>query len=76
MDANVNECGTGCEERLHLDPRQQAEEAVLMGLRLREGLDLGALSAKTGFSPAHQVIAPLEDEGLVERDGAWLRATS
>ena len=35
--ARVHECGSGCEERLELDPRQQAEEAVLMGLRLREG---------------------------------------
>ena len=46
-----------------------------MGLRLREGLDLAALSAKTGFSPALQVIAPLEEEDLLRRDGDWLRAT-
>ena len=73
--AKVNECGSGCEEHFELDPRQQAEEAVLMGLRLREGLDLAALSAKTGFSPALQVIAPLEEEDLLRRDGDWLRAT-
>jgi len=72
----VRECGSGCEERLELDPRQQAEEAVLMGLRLREGLDLGALAAKTGFSPSFQAIAPLEDEGLLRRDGDRLSATS
>jgi oxygen-independent coproporphyrinogen-3 oxidase len=71
----VNECGSGCEERFELHPRQQAEEAVLMGLRLREGLDLAVLSAKTGFSPALQVIAPLEAEGLLQRDGDWLRTT-
>jgi putative oxygen-independent coproporphyrinogen III oxidase len=73
--AKVNECGSGCEEHFELHPRQQAEEAVLMGLRLREGLDLAALSAKTGFSPALQVIAPLEEEDLLRRDGDWLRAT-
>jgi len=73
--AKVNECGSGCEERFELHPRQQAEEAVLMGLRLREGLDLAVLSAKTGFSPALQVIAPLEAEGLLQRDGDWLRTT-
>ena len=73
--AKVRQCGSGCEERLELDPRQQAEEAVLMGLRLREGLDLSALSAKTGFGPALEVVAPLEEEGLLKRDGDWLRAT-
>jgi putative oxygen-independent coproporphyrinogen III oxidase len=73
--AKVNECGSGCEERFELHPRQQAEEAVLMGLRLREGLKLAVLSAKTGFSPALQIIAPLEAEGLLQRDGDWLRTT-
>ena len=74
--AKVRECGSGCEERLELDPRQQAEEAVLMGLRLREGIDLSALAAKTGFSPAFQVIAPLEEDGLLERDGDRLKTTT
>ena len=73
--AKVRECGSGCEELLELDPRQQAEEAVLMGLRLREGLDLSALSARTGFGPALEVVTSLEVEGLLERDGDWLRAT-
>jgi oxygen-independent coproporphyrinogen-3 oxidase len=73
--AKVRECGSGCEERLELDQRQQAEEAVLMGLRLREGLDLSALSARTGFGPALDVVTSLEEEGLLERDGDWLRAT-
>ena len=73
--AKVRKCGSGCEERLELDPRQQAVEAVLMELRLREGLDLSALSAKTGFGPALEVVAPLEEEGLLKRDGDWLRAT-
>ncbi len=73
--ANVRECGSGCEERLELNLRQQAEEAVLMGLRLREGLDLGRLAAKTGFGPAPQAIAALENERLLQRDGPRLKAT-
>ncbi len=73
--AKVRECGCGCEERVELDARQQAEEAVLMGLRLREGLDLGKLAAKTGFGPAPQAVAALENERLVQRDGARLKAT-
>ncbi len=74
--ARVHECGSGCEERVELHPRQQAEEAVLMGLRLREGLNLPTLSAKTGFNPALQVIGPLEEDGLLQRNGDWLRATN
>jgi oxygen-independent coproporphyrinogen-3 oxidase len=71
----VRDCGSGCEEHLELDPHQQAEEAVLMGLRLREGLNLAALATKTGFGPALKVIAPFEEEGLLQCDGDWLTAT-
>jgi putative oxygen-independent coproporphyrinogen III oxidase len=71
----VRQCGSGCEERVELHPRQQAEEAVLMGLRLHEGLDLRKLAANTGFRPASQVMAPLKDDGLLERDGDRLKAT-
>ena len=46
-----------------------------MGLRLREGLNLAALAAKTGFGPALKVIAPFEEEGLLQCDGDWLTAT-
>ncbi len=73
--AKVNECGHGREERVELDARQQAEEAVLMGLRLREGLNLRELEARTGFSPAPQDIAGLEAEGLIRRYGDRLSAT-
>lgn len=73
--ARVLERGAGCEERLELLPREQAEEAVLMGLRLREGLDVNRLAAQTGFRPAAQQIAPLDGEGLLHCDGDWLRPT-
>ncbi len=73
--AKVCECGSGCEERIELDPRQQAEEAVLMGLRLREGIDLSRLAAKTGFGPAPQAIVALENERLLQRNGPRLKAT-
>ena len=73
--AKVSECGSGCEERVELDQRQQAEEAVLMGLRLREGIDLSRLAAKTGFGPAPQAIVALENERLLQRDGPRLKAT-
>ena len=49
--AKVNECGSGCEEHFELHSRQQAEEAVLMGLRLREGLDSGSPFGEDRFQP-------------------------
>jgi oxygen-independent coproporphyrinogen-3 oxidase len=73
--AKVKECGHGAEDRVELDARQQAEEAVLMGLRLREGIDMRGLAARTGFSPAPGDIAALEADGLVRREGDWLSAT-
>jgi len=74
--AKVHECGSGCEERAELEPRQQAEEMVLMGLRLRDGIDSGNLAGSTGFRPAPHELAALECEGLVQRNGDWLRATA
>jgi putative oxygen-independent coproporphyrinogen III oxidase len=73
--ARVSECEHGCEEQVELDARQQAEEAVLMGLRLREGLDLRELQARTGFGPSPQDVAALEQEGLIRHDGGRLSAT-
>jgi putative oxygen-independent coproporphyrinogen III oxidase len=73
--AKVKEWGHGAEERLELDERQQAEEAVLMGLRLREGIDLRRLAKATGFKPAPTDICVLEAEGLLRREGDWLSAT-
>jgi putative oxygen-independent coproporphyrinogen III oxidase len=73
--AKVKECGHGAEERVEIDTRQRAEEAVLMGLRLREGIDLRRLAAWTGLSPFSGDIAALEGEGLLRRDGDWLSAT-
>lgn len=74
--AKVDACGAGSEERIELHRREQAEEAVLMGLRLREGINVRSLAAQTGFRPAPQDIAALEEEGLMQRDGDWLRATN
>ncbi len=42
--------GDGIAEARSLGPREQASEAMLMGLRLREGVDLTALGARFGLS--------------------------
>ena len=74
--AKVLEYGHGSEERAALDWRDQAEEALLMGLRLHEGLDLGRLFARTGFRPAPRPLAELEEDGLLECNGSRLSVTS
>ncbi len=43
--------GDGIAEARSLDPREMAAEAMMMGLRLTEGADLGSLSARFGLSP-------------------------
>lgn len=59
-----------------LSPEQQADEALLMGLRLTEGLDLARLAALGGGRPSDTTVDGLADLGLVERiDEARIRAT-
>jgi putative oxygen-independent coproporphyrinogen III oxidase len=55
---------------------EQADELLLMGLRLREGIELGRYAALAGRDLDPARIATLETEGLVEvRDGR-LRVTA
>jgi putative oxygen-independent coproporphyrinogen III oxidase len=68
--------GRGIVEETVLDHEQQADEALLMGLRLAEGLDLDRLAALSGFRPSERAIAALAAHGLVERlTPGRLRAT-
>jgi len=74
--ACVESEGHGIVESTPLDPEQQADEALLMGLRLTEGLDLDRLAALSGFRPAERAIDTLAAHGLVERlSPGRLRAT-
>jgi oxygen-independent coproporphyrinogen-3 oxidase len=53
----VSERGHGVKEERLLSPRERASEALLMGLRLAEGLDLAALSRRFGIE-ANALIDP------------------
>lgn len=60
------------------DSRARVDEYLLMGLRLREGVDLGTIAARTGVnlaSVAASTIARLQASGHLERSGSKLRAT-
>jgi oxygen-independent coproporphyrinogen-3 oxidase len=71
----VMQHGHGLASRDDLDARTAAEEMLLMGLRLREGLDMRRLEEVTGHALAHHAIASMEADGLVVLADSRLRAT-
>jgi putative oxygen-independent coproporphyrinogen III oxidase len=73
----VEERGHGFVEQVALSRRQQADEALLMGLRLDEGLDLVQLQRVGGVIPRKATINELVDYGLIERlDANRIKATA
>ena len=71
--------GHGTVEQATLTPEEMAEEMLMMGLRLAEGIERAAFSARTGLSLEKFVkpgaLAPLVDAGYLESDTRGLRAT-
>jgi oxygen-independent coproporphyrinogen-3 oxidase len=53
--AAVSERGSGIAEERRLGPREQASEALLMGLRLAEGIDPAALAARFALAPGELI---------------------
>jgi putative oxygen-independent coproporphyrinogen III oxidase len=63
------------EEEL-LTAAEQADEALLMGLRLSEGVDLRRLAQIAGLAPSPRAIDRMLARGLLERSGGQrIRAT-
>lgn len=61
------------------DRDRRLEEALFLGLRLREGVDLGALARRYGIDPEVRFRAAWErarDAALIERDGARVALTA
>ena len=60
-----------------IDALEHAKESLMMGLRLREGVDLAALERRSGLAGLERALAPaaerLAGEGLLERARARLR---
>jgi putative oxygen-independent coproporphyrinogen III oxidase len=69
----------GLQTETALDPATQAAEALLMGLRLDEGIDLSAITKRTGIEPEAlvdaQEIEKIAILGLIKRDGNHLLIT-
>ena len=63
-----------------IDPEDQAEEALMMGLRLREGVRVGRIETATGLSGSQLIdparLARLVDGGFLTLDAGRLRATA
>ena len=71
--AAVARNGHGLAEEERLSPREAAHEALVMGLRLAEGIDTAQLADRLGAELAEErAIARLTAHGLVQRRGTRL----
>ena len=68
----------GLAEEERLTPDEAADEALVMGLRLAEGIDVRELADRTGVDRLvkQEAVDRLVRHGLLERDGAQLRTTA
>lgn len=77
--AAVEARGSGCQSELAITSNEQACEALLMGLRLAEGVDLAALSARLGIAEDRLIDAGESDKltslGLIHRTGSHITVT-
>ena len=75
----VQQQGHGSEAQTLIHPSESAQEYLLMGLRLAEGIDLTNCKTKTGLSAESlldpQAITRLQNEGLIEKNDSVLRIT-
>jgi oxygen-independent coproporphyrinogen-3 oxidase len=58
---------------------QAFEESIFLGLRMNAGVDLEALRAEFGEELVQGAVAALdyvEEAGLLEREGSWVRLTA
>ena len=72
----VESGGTGVTEEEHLNSDQQADEMLMMGLRLHEGIDIARYETLSRRTFGRQRLAALQDGGMVEFIGnSRLRVT-
>jgi len=69
--------GHGISEEAELSPREAADEALVMGLRLSEGIDAEGLEDRFGCAIVDwRKVDRLVESGHLDRDGARIGATS
>lgn len=64
--AHIEGAGNGLTELIALSKAEQADEMLLMGLRLAEGIDLSQLAALGGVRPSNAAIDELTELGLLQ----------
>jgi len=73
---HVERRGHGIVEEEYLDGGQEGDEFLMMGLRLREGIDLDRYKRLSGQSVDQKRLAKLIAEGMIEpMGGSIIRAT-
>jgi len=74
----VEAAGHGVTETATLSRTEEADEMLLMGLRLSEGIDLDLLQRRYGFAVPAAAVAELTQQGLIEAvaGSRRLRATA
>jgi oxygen-independent coproporphyrinogen-3 oxidase len=71
----VAESGDGMVAWDPVEPEQQSTEALLMGLRLMEGVDLARIEAMSTLRLSRDHISALEQNGFLTHDQKALKAT-
>lgn len=71
----VAEHGAGWISETALTPEEWADEMLIMGLRVSEGVDLARLEALRGRGLNRDALVWLEAQGLVVRDASHVRLT-
>jgi oxygen-independent coproporphyrinogen-3 oxidase len=78
--AAVEERGSGCQSEIAIPCEEQASEALLMGLRLREGIDLANMATRFRIASEkllnHDALKELVGLGLVWQQGDRLGITA
>jgi len=74
--AAVETHGHGFASEERLSAAEAADEYLLMGLRLREGIDLARLAAIGGRALDEARLSALAQDGLIHRSGERLAATA
>ena len=72
-EVEISDRGLASEETLNA--AEAADEYLLMGLRLSDGIDLARLAAIDGRSLDEERVNALAQEGLIKREGKRLAAT-
>ena len=73
--SKVNDRGNGIAEDALVEPRDQASEYLIMGLRIVEGIDLERYERLNGRAMDASKIAGLKSLGLIKCQGSRLMAT-